>query len=1121
MKYRLPLSSLSRYAAEWVLLGGVLLLVALILGLFVAQKHQEIGVHERDRLAVSARVVHDALVRQLDTVNRTLVGIRDELPRWQAQANGRELAEQRLQAFVDAMPAVRTLLVLDAQGDVVAANHEALRGKNFRDRGYFQAVQRQPHAQTLYLGPPFKTSLGVFGMNLVRMVSGPNGEFAGVVAATLDPADLSYVLESVRATPDMWVTLVHGNGMLFLSAPHNEQWLGMDLAQPGSLFVRHRTSGQPTTLLSGTAIFSGVNALQAQHTLQPSALQMDKPIVIGVGRSVEAMYARWRGEAALAGSMYALLVLMTVPGLFLTQRRRRQADALTEAAQAALAQRTREAEAASQAKSEFVANMSHEIRTPMNAVLGLLQLLQLSGLNARQQDYVHKAEGAARSLLAILNDILDFSKVESGKLVLDDAPFRLDELLRNLSVVLSSALQHKEVEVLFQLDPAVPRVLRGDDLRLQQVLLNLAGNAIKFTERGEVVVALQLLQAGPERVRVEFAVRDTGIGIAADRLEAIFEGFTQAEASTTRRFGGTGLGLAISRRLVHLMGGELTVTSTPGQGSRFAFTLELGCDAAASVQKGTPAARPSLRPQGLRVLIVDDNATARQVLSAMVESFGWQAQTASNGAQALELLATATEQGTPFDILCVDWVMPGMDGWETIKHLRARQGATTLPVILMITAHGRAMALQHLDEQESGPQVRPVLDGFLVKPVTPSMLFDAVAQATQGASVVQECSTEPLPHTLAGMRLLVVEDNPLNQQVARELLSHAGAEVEVAQDGVHALACVRNAPQPYDAILMDVQMPRMDGYTATRVLRQEMGVTTPIIAMTANALPADRAACLAAGMSDHIGKPIDARQLIALLLRYCPREAGAPEATEVHGANERLPLPSVPAGFDVDAALARLGGNHPLFARLARQWQHESAAMVAAARAALQQGDYLGAARAMHTFKGVAATLGATALAQQAAQAEVACQAVAVAGATTGSADAIALQAVDAVAGARIQAAEVLGGLADALDPLPPEGPQAAGSSADLADSKAHGTALPALDVAQLLGQMAALDALLAQQNMRALEVFATLQQELGQCQEAMLVEQLHALQAALQQLDFVAARAVVAHLQHTYTPEP
>ena len=324
MKFRLPLSSLSRYAAEWVLLGGVLLLVALILGLFVAQKHQEIGVHERDRLAVSARVVHDALVRQLDTVNRTLVGIRDELPLWQAQSDGRLLAEQRLRAFIDAMPAVRTLLVLDAQGDVVAANHEALRGKNFRDRGYFQAVQRQPQAQTLYLGPPFKTSLGVFGMNLVRMVSGPNGEFAGVVAATLDSADLSYVLESVRATPDMWVTLVHGDGMLFLNAPRNEQWLGMDLARPGSLFVRHCTSGQPTTLLSGTAIFSGVNALQAQHTLQPSALQMDKPIVIGVGRSVEAMYARWRGEAALAGSMYALLVLMTVPGLFLTQRRRRQ-----------------------------------------------------------------------------------------------------------------------------------------------------------------------------------------------------------------------------------------------------------------------------------------------------------------------------------------------------------------------------------------------------------------------------------------------------------------------------------------------------------------------------------------------------------------------------------------------------------------------------------------------------------------------------------------------------------------------------------------------------------------------------------------------------------------------------
>ncbi|MBP8204489.1 MAG: hypothetical protein KAX68_01935, partial [Giesbergeria sp.] len=553
------------------------------------------------------------------------------------------------------MPTVRTLLVIDAQGNVLAANHDTVIGNNFRERDYFQAAVRNPDADTFYVGPPFKTALGVFGMNLVRMVRGPNGEFAGIVSATLDPVELRYILESVRHAPDVWATLVHGDGKLFLISPLNESKLGTDLARPGSLFSRHRDAGHPTSLMTGTTVLTSERRLLAQHTLQPPALKMDKPVVISISRDLGVMYARWRSDVTLLGGIYALLVAITVPGLYATQRRRRHADAQSQAAQAALAQRTREAEAASRAKSEFVANMSHEIRTPMNAVLGLLQLLELTGLDTRQHDYVHKAEGAARSLLGILNDILDFSKVESGKLVLDDAPFRLDELLRNLSVVLSSALQRKEVEVLFQLDPAVPRALRGDGMRLQQVLLNLAGNALKFTERGEVVVALQLLQVRPDSVRVEFSVRDTGIGIAADRLDAIFEGFTQAEASTTRRFGSTGLGLAISRRLVRLMGGELQVQSTPGQGSRFYFTLELGCDAQTRTVERTATAEEAA-PHALRVLIVDDNATAREVLSAMVASFGWQAQTASSGAQAIALLEVAADTGAPFDILCVDWI---------------------------------------------------------------------------------------------------------------------------------------------------------------------------------------------------------------------------------------------------------------------------------------------------------------------------------------------------------------------------------------------------------------------------------------------------------------------------------
>ena len=646
--------------------------------------------------------------------------------------------------------------------------------------------------------------------------------------------------------------------------------------------------------MTDRVLLTGVWRMMALHTVQPPALKMDKPVVVAISRDLDAMYVRWREEATLIGGIYALLIAITVPGLYLTQRRRREADAQTQAAHAALAQRTVEAEAASRAKSEFVANMSHEIRTPMNAVLGLLQLMERTGLDARQRDYVHKAEGAARALLAILNDILDFSKVESGKLELDDTPFRLDELLRNLSVVLSSTLQHKAVEVLFQLDPAVPRALRGDGHRLQQVLLNLAGNAIKFTQRGEVVIGLKLLDSTSDSVRIEFSVRDTGIGIAADRLAAIFEGFTQAESSTTRRFGGTGLGLAISRRLVRLMGGELQVQSTPGQGSHFHFTVDFRRDAETSAFERMAAAEND-QHAALRVLIVDDNATAREVLAAMVSSFGWQVETATSGAEAIQRLEAATAAGHSFDILCVDWIMPGMDGWETIQRIRARDTGH-LPAILMITAHGRELIAERLGE-ETNP-----LDGFLIKPVTPSMLFDAVAQATRGASVTVDSHTPanlPTEQPLAGLRLLVVEDTPLNQQVARELLSHAGAEIEVASDGEQGIACVRRASLPYDAILMDIQMPKMDGYTATRVLRQEMQIATPIIAMTANALPADREACLAAGMSDHIGKPINARELTALVLRHCRPAPLAPAAVPVAAAAplQRSCLPSQKASI--------------------------------------------------------------------------------------------------------------------------------------------------------------------------------------------------------------------------------
>lgn len=1209
----------SRYASEWLLLGGTLLLVALTIAYFFHAMYVDIDKREQERLSTQARVIHDALAGQIAIIDRTLAGIRDEWPRWHDEAEGMVQARRQFKMFANAMPYVRTLLILDAQGNVLVANHEQLVGKNFRERDYFQMVANDPNFDTLYLGPPFKTALGAFSMNLVRMVRGANGEFAGIVSATLDPEGIKNVMNSVRYAPDIWASLAHGDGKMFLMVPGRDALLGVDLAKPGSLFSRHRNSGQQASVMTDTVMLTGEKRMLAQHTLQPPALKMNKPLVIAIGRDLGAMYARWYEEAVLVGGIYALFMAITVSGLFLTQRQRHKAQAAAAAAHDALAQsehfmhalldvipgmvgywnaelrcgfsnrayqewfgkspemmhgiriqdlmgealfkknepfmraalrgeyqrfertltkadgstgytwahyipdrvndkvrgffvlvsditelkqaqldleklnaqltlRSAEAEAASRAKSSFVANMSHEIRTPMNAVLGLLQLLQLTELNARQLDHVKKAQGAAQSLLGILNDILDYSKVEAGKLELDDAPLRLDELLRNLSVVLSSTLQRKEVEVLFQLDPGIARTLRGDGLRLQQVLLNLAGNAIKFTERGEVVIALKLLETDPSdpnaanTQHIEFSVHDTGIGIPADRLAAIFEGFTQAETSTTRRYGGTGLGLAISQRLVRLMGGELRVDSTPGQGSCFHFAISFRCDGATAAVANAP-------PHVLRVLIVDDNETSREVLAAMAASFGWQAETVASGLQAIERL----REEQPFDVLCVDWIMPDMDGWETIAHIRADH-TERLPAILMITAHGRELITQQSAEQSQA------LDGLLTKPITPSMLFDAVTQATTGELVAQE-HFDNNARPLAGLRILVVEDNPLNQLVARELLANAGAEVDVAADGQQGVVRVKTATVPFNVILMDIQMPNMDGYTATRILRTEEGVTTPIIAMTANALSSDREACLAAGMNDHIGKPFNIRDLTELVLRYCRNNAMDPGSATLSPPPtppmSHAPLPeqpellNQPEGFDIAGALERIDGNRSLFASFVRRFDTDRASILAATVTALRKGDRVAAAREVHTLKGLAATLGAKALAQQAAEVETAFK---------------AFESHDdeqrlAKLGERLDAAAaVLRASADAFELRPHDAIE------DVEDVS--------LRKERLFEYLDELDTLLAQHNLRALDVFIVLRREAG----GIFSEHLATLDEALLKLDFAAAREKIANLKETLT---
>ncbi|MDI1261414.1 CHASE domain-containing protein [Aquabacterium sp.] len=632
----------------------------------------------------------------------------------------------------------------------------------------------------------------------------------------------------------------------------------------------------------------------------------------------------------------------------------------------ALVKATEAAEAASRSKSQFLANMSHEIRTPMNAILGMLKLLQNTTLNARQLDYTSKTEGAAHSLLGLLNDILDFSKIDAGKMTLDPRPFRPDRLLRDLSVILSSNVGTKNIEVLYDIDPALPRGLLGDDMRLQQVLINLGGNAIKFTSAGQVVLRLRALELTEHDVLLGVAVRDSGIGIAPEHQAHIFTGFSQAEASTTRRFGGTGLGLAICQRLVSMMGGELRLDSVLGQGSTFHFQLRLPL---AEVAADEPQARPTPDMTALQTLIIDDNACARELLSDMVSSLGWQADVAASGTHAIALVEERAAARGAYQAVFVDWQMPGLDGWETSQRLRQMPGVAQSALIVMVSAHGRDMLAQRSAQEQAQ------LSGYLVKPVTATMLYDAVADArialTHPELVIQPMATKTL--RLAGMRLLVVEDNLNNQQVAQELLEDEGASVTLADNGELGVAAVAAANPPFDAVLMDLQMPVMDGYTAAGCIRQDLRRTDlPIIAMTANAMASDREACLTAGMNDHVGKPFDLNHLVSTLQRWT-RRVGTPMGARAMAAtdlSDELLAEASRNGIDLAAALQRMGGNLGAYQRLLGSVAKDLAAWPEQFDTLLHQQERVESSHLMHTIKGLAATLGLTRLASVAAEAE-------------------------------------------------------------------------------------------------------------------------------------------------------